>query len=88
MRNRKIQRWLKQNQKERGVSLRDSAGVLDPTAFEAIKNIVAAEKKELLQRYFESVYHCQPLSREDETELQNILDEVNEQQRGGNIGPQ
>ena len=76
MRNRKIQRWLKQNQKEQGVSLRDSSGVLDPTAYEAVKNIVAAEKKELLQRYFAAVYHGQPLSREDEKDLQSILDGV------------
>lgn len=76
MRNRKIQRWLKQNQKEQGVSLRDSAGVLDPTAFEAIKSIVAAEKKELLQRYFAAVYHGQPLSQQDEKNLQSILDGV------------
>ena len=77
MRNRKIQRWLKQNQKEQGVSLRDSAGVLAPTAFEAIKSIVATEKKELLRRYFAAVYHGKPLSQQDETDLQNILAGVN-----------
>ena len=75
MRNRKVQRWLKKNTKEKPVKIRDEQGVLDPTAFEAVLKIVADEKKELIKRFFESVYHGKPLAKEDETELQTILDE-------------
>lgn len=81
MRNRKIQRWLKRNTKEMMVTLRDSTGVLDPTAYEAIKSIVANEKKELIKRYYEAIQGRSELAKEDEAELQEILDAA--QQGGG-----
>ena len=74
MRNRDIQRWLKKNQKERGLSPRDITGILDLTAFEAVKKIVADEKKELLKRYWESVNGNAPLSDKDADEIISILE--------------
>lgn len=82
MRNRKIQRWLSRNAKEKMVTIRDITGVLDPTAFEAVKSIVANEKKELMKRYYEAIQGCSELTKEDENELQKIL---NEAQRGGRV---
>ena len=78
MRNRKIQRWLKHNLKEKQVTLRDMTGVLDPTAYEAIKNIVANEKKDLMRRYYEAIQGRSELTKEDEAELQEILDSIHE----------
>ena len=74
MRNRSIQRWLKKNVKEKPLKIRDEAGILDPTAYEAVLSIVKEEKKELIKRYFEAVYKGGKLNREDEKELQSILD--------------
>ena len=53
MRNRKIQRWLKKNTKEKMIPARDETGVLDLTPHEAVKNIVNEEKKELVRQYYE-----------------------------------
>lgn len=93
MRNRDIQRWLKKNQKERGVSPRDITGILDLTAYEAVKRIVADEKKELLKRYWESVNGNAPLSDKDADEIISILATSEEDQEfklpvtsGGSIG--
>ena len=74
MRNRRIQRWLKKNTKEKPLKIRDEVGILDPTAYEAVLSIVKEEKKELIKRYFEAVYKGRKLNREDEKELQSILD--------------
>ena len=78
MRNRDIQRWLKKNQKERSLSPRDITGILDLTAFEAVKKIVADEQKELLKRYWESVKGNAPLSDKDADEIMNILETARE----------
>ncbi len=43
MRNRKIQRMLRKSG-EKGLSRRDTAGVLDLTPYEAVKNIIQKEK--------------------------------------------
>jgi hypothetical protein len=45
MRDRKKQRLLRKT-KEKGLSPRDSAGLPDPTPFEAVKRIIEREKKE------------------------------------------
>jgi len=43
MRNRKIQRMLRKSG-EKGLSRRDTAGVLDLTPYEAVKDIIQKEK--------------------------------------------
>lgn len=73
MRNRNIQRWLKKNAIEKPLTIRDETGMLDPTAYEAVLRIVKDEKKNLIARYFAAIKNGDPLTTEDETELQNIL---------------
>ena len=82
MRNRNIQRWLKKNAIEKPLTIRDETGMLDPTAYEAVLRIVKDEKKALLARYFAAIKNGIPLTSEDETELQTILDST---QKVGNI---
>ena len=82
MRNRNIQRWLKKNANEKPLTIRDETGMLDPTAYEAVLRIVKDEKKALIARYFAAIKNGNPLSIEDETELQTILDST---QKVGNI---
>ena len=82
MRNRNIQRWLKKNAIEKPLTIRDETGMLDPTAYEAVLRIVKDEKKALLARYFAAIKNGIPLTPEDETELQSILDST---QKVGNI---
>lgn len=74
MRNRNIQRWLKKNAIEKPLTIRDETGMLDPTAYEAVLKIVKDEKKALIARYFAAIKNEVPLTTEDETELQSILD--------------
>ncbi len=74
MRNRNIQRWLKKNAIEKPLTIRDETGMLDPTAYEAVLKIVKDEKKALIARYFAAIKNGIPLTSEDETELQSILD--------------
>ncbi len=76
MRNRKIQRWVKKNTHEKGISIRDESGILDPTAYEAVLKIVKQEKRELILRYFEALYYGTDLAKEDEEEIQLILDKT------------
>ncbi len=75
MRNREIQRWLKRNSIEKPLTIRDETGMLDPTAYEAVLRIVKDEKKALIARYFAAIQNSSiSLSKEDEQELQTILD--------------
>jgi len=77
MRNRNIQRWLKKNAIEKPLTIRDEAGMLDPTAYEAVLRIVKNEKKALIARYFAAIHNSVPLSKADEDEIQTILNERN-----------
>ena len=46
MRDRRIQRQLRKSG-EKGLSPKDSAGIPDPTPFEAVKNIIRKEKERI-----------------------------------------
>ena len=48
MRNRKVQRMLRKTG-EKGLSPRDSTGLLDLTPFEAVKEIIKKEKAEAIR---------------------------------------
>ena len=53
MRNRKIQRMLRKSG-EKGLSRRDTAGVLDLTPYEAVKNIIQKEKAAAIREAVET----------------------------------